>query len=62
MKILKYTSLWIISFIAFMYGSYILEVIFNNDSDSGTILITLYALGATIVICTYLIINSIKQK
>ncbi|APM40493.1 hypothetical protein [Clostridium kluyveri] len=62
MKILKYIFLWVISFIAFMYGSSILDVIFNNDSDSSTILITLYALGATIIICTYLIINSIKEK
>ncbi|WP_368490169.1 hypothetical protein [Clostridium sp. BJN0013] len=62
MKILKYIFLWIISFIAFMYGSSILEGLFNNDSDSGVILITLYALGATIIICTYLIMNSLKQK
>ncbi|CAB1262305.1 conserved hypothetical protein [Clostridiaceae bacterium BL-3] len=62
MKILKYIFLWIISFIVFMYGSFILVGLLSNNNDNSEILIGIYSLGATIITCTYLIINSLKQK
>lgn len=62
MKTLKYVVLWIISFIIFMYGSFIIEeLLYKGDSTSDIILLGIYLLGATIITCTYLIINTIKD-
>lgn len=62
MKILKYIFLWVISFIVFMYGSFILVGLLSNNNDNSEILIGIYSLEATIITCTHLIINSLKQK
>ncbi|WP_039658561.1 hypothetical protein [Clostridium tyrobutyricum] len=63
MKVIKYIILWIISFFVFMNIAYYLSKILNNSSDDlQVILVSIYMLSATVVVCTFLIINFIKSK
>jgi glucan phosphoethanolaminetransferase (alkaline phosphatase superfamily) len=63
MKVIKYIILWIISFFVFMNIAYYLSKILNNSSDDLQVIsVSIYMLSATVVVCTFLIINFIKSK
>ena len=63
MKIVKYIVLWIISFFVFMNISYYLSRLLNNISDDLQVVsVSIYILSATVVVCTFLIINFINQN
>jgi len=63
MKIVKYIVLWIISFFVFMNISYYLSRLLNNSSDDLQVVsVSIYILSATVVVCTFLIINFINQN
>ena len=63
MKIFKCIVLWVISFFVFMNISYYLSRLLNNSSDDLQVIsVSIYMLSATVVVCTFLIINFLNQK
>jgi membrane protein DedA with SNARE-associated domain len=63
MKVIKYIILWIISFFVFMNIAYYLSRLLNNSSDDLQVIsVSIYMLSATVIVCTFLIINYINQK
>jgi glucan phosphoethanolaminetransferase (alkaline phosphatase superfamily) len=63
MKVIKYIILWIISFFVFMNIACYLSRLLNNSSDDLQVIsVSIYMLSATVIVCTFLIINYINNK